>query len=208
MHACANHFRFLPNPSRESFREVSGLGDGDRMYTVYTFLTVLIASCGSLAWMFIFWQLKWKIKYFAYAFLGFNISCIFWGTLGISKSISIGYKHTAEFWIEMTLFSATSSALRSCNRVMYASMLPKGREAHFFGPKLTLDLVTGWINPLVQSVIQNRTHNLRYPMLPNLFLLIVAAGFYRWFDLEKGIKDSLTSFDGAAIEPALEQEKH
>jgi hypothetical protein len=63
---------------------------------------------------------------------------------------------------------------------------------------LTLDLATGWINPLVQSVIQNKTHNLRYPMLPNFFLLVVALGFYIWCDLEKGIKDSLQEFDEAA----------
>lgn len=70
-------------------------------------------------------------------------------------------QYVPEFWIEQTLFCMTSSALRSANRVIYASMLPRGREAHFFGLELTLDLATGWINPLVQSVIQNKTHNLR-----------------------------------------------
>jgi MFS-type transporter involved in bile tolerance (Atg22 family) len=85
---------------------------------------------------------------------------------------------------------------------MYASMLPRGREAHFFGLELTLDLATGWVNPLVQSVIQNRTHNLRYPMLPNFFLLVIALCFYVWCDLEKGIKDSLKEFDEAA--PAVD----
>jgi MFS-type transporter involved in bile tolerance (Atg22 family) len=179
------------------FREVSGLGVGDRVYTVYTFTAVLTASLGSLAWMFIFPRVNIRIKTWAYAFMCINIFCIFWGTLGISNNVAIGYKHVPEFWIEQTLFSATSSALRSCNRVMYSSMLPRGREAHFFGLEITLDLATGWINPLVQSVIQDRTHNLRYPMLPNLFLLLAAAGMYFWFDLDKGIEDSLQAFDDA-----------
>ncbi|KAF2475882.1 uncharacterized protein BDR25DRAFT_253497 [Lindgomyces ingoldianus] len=181
------------------FREVSGLGVGDRLYTVYTFTAVLTASIGSLTWMFVFPRLDFKIKHYAYVFLIINIFCIFWGTLGISNNVKIGYKYVPEFWIEQTLFSMTSSALRSANRVMYASMLPRGREAHFFGLELTLDLATGWINPLVQSVIQDRTHNLRYPMLPNLFLLIIAAGFYVWFDLDKGIKDSLKSFNDVEV---------
>ncbi|KAF2108936.1 autophagy-related protein 22-like protein [Lophiotrema nucula] len=180
------------------FREVSGLGTGDGLYTVYTFMAVTTASLGSLAWMFIFPRVNFKIKHWAYTFLCINIFCVFWGTLGISNNVKIGYKYVPEFWIEQTLISATSSALRSCNRVMYASMLPRGREAHFFGLELTLDLATGWVNPLVQSVIQDHTHNLRYPMLPNLFLLVIAAGFYLWFDLDKGIKDSLTAFDDAA----------
>jgi MFS-type transporter involved in bile tolerance (Atg22 family) len=181
------------------FREVSGLGTGDRLYTVYTFTAVLTASVGSLTWMLIFPRLKWNIKSYAYVFLAINTFCIFWGCLGISKNVTIGYKHNAEFWIEQFLFSATSSALRSANRVMYASMLPRGREAQFFGLELTLDLATGWVGPLVQSVIQNRTHNLRYPMLPNLFLLVIAGGFYYWFDLEKGVKDSLTDFDQVEV---------
>jgi MFS-type transporter involved in bile tolerance (Atg22 family) len=179
------------------FREVSGLGTGDRLYTVYSFMTIVLASLGSLGWMFIFPRVRWKIKNYAYFFLAVNIFCIFWGCLGISEHVRIGYKHNAEFWIELFAFGATSSALRSCNRVMYASMLPLGREAHFFGLELTLDVATGWINPLVQSVIQNRTHNLRYPMLPNLFLLLVAMGFYVWFDIEKGMADSLVAFDDA-----------
>jgi len=179
------------------FREVSGLGAGDGLYTVYTFMAVLLASIGSLTWMFIFPRLQWKIKNYAYFFLTINIIAVFWGCLGISSNVPVGYKHNAEFWVEQFLFSATSSALRSANRVMYASMLPRGREAHFFGLEFTLDLAVGWINPLVQSVIQDRTHNLRYPMLPNLFLLLVAAWFYVWFDLDKGIKDSLVAYDDA-----------
>ncbi|KAH8708507.1 autophagy-related protein 22-like protein [Phaeosphaeriaceae sp. PMI808] len=180
------------------FREVSGLGSGDRLYTVYTFMAVTTASIGSLTWMFVFPRTNIKIMHWAYGFLFVNIFCIFWGCLGIGKNVKIGYKYVPEFWIEQTLFCMTSSALRSANRVMYSSMLPRGREAHFFGLELTLDLATGWINPLVQSVIQNKTHNLRYPMLPNFFLLLAAIGFYIWCDLEKGIKDSLQEFDEAA----------
>ena len=147
--------------------------------------------------MFVFRRFNWHIKNYAYIFLSINFACMLWGCIGISDKVAIGYKHVAEFWVEMALFAGTSSALRSCNRVMYASMLPKGREAHFFGLELTLDLATGWINPLVQGVIQSRTHNLRYPMLPSFFLLCVAIGFYVWVDLGKGMKEALMHFEAA-----------
>lgn len=171
-----------------------GLGTGDRLYTVYSFMNIIVASLGSLTWMFVFPRLKWRIKSYAYFFLAIHVLCAFWGTIGIAK-IPVGFKHTAEFWFELAISAPATSALRSCNRVMYASMLPRGKEAHFTGLELTLDLAVGWINPLVMSVIQDRTHNLRFPMLPALFLFLVAIGFYVWFDIDKGIAESLKPFD-------------
>jgi MFS-type transporter involved in bile tolerance (Atg22 family) len=164
-------------------------------------MAVTTTSVGSLTWMFVFPCTNIKIKSWALHFLSINLFCIFWGCLGISKHVKIGYKCVPEFWIEQTLFCMTSSSLGSANRVMYASMLPRDREAHFFGLELMLDLANGWINPLMQSVIQNRTHNLRYPMLPNCFLLVGALCFYIWCDLEKGVKDAFQEFDDTA--PAL-----
>ncbi|KAJ8133283.1 hypothetical protein O1611_g339 [Lasiodiplodia mahajangana] len=173
-----------------AFREVTGLGSGDRLYTVYSFLGVAIASIGSLTWMFMYPALTWRMKSYAYFFFSLHILWCFWGTLGISNNVPIGFKHTAEFWVELAILNPATSALRACNRVMYAAMLPRGKEAHFTGLEITLGLATGWINPLVQSVIQDRTHNLRYPMLPNLFLFLLSAVFYFWFDMDKGIEDS------------------
>lgn len=53
-----------------------------------------------------------------------------------------------------------------------------------------MGVATGWIGPLVQGVIQDRTHNLRFPMIPNVALVLVAIGFYVWTDLEKGMDDA------------------
>ncbi|KAI1361227.1 autophagy-related protein 22 [Xylaria arbuscula] len=183
-----------------AFREVSGLGTGDRLYTVYSFLGIVLASIGSLAWMFLYPVLPYKMKSYAYFFLILHVLWCLWGTLGISDNVPIGFKHTGEFWGEIALLNPATSALRACNRVMYAAMIPKGKEAHFTGLELTLDLATGWINPLVQSVIQDATHNLRYPMLPNLFLFIVSSGFYFWFDMDKGIEDSMKPWEEDAAE--------
>lgn len=183
-----------------AFREVSGLGTGDRLYTVYSFLGIVLASIGSLAWMFLYPVLPYKMKSYAYLFLTLHVLWCLWGTLGISDNVPIGFKHTGEFWGELALLNPATSALRACNRVMYAAMIPRGKEAHFTGLELTLDLATGWINPLVQSVIQDATHNLRYPMLPNLFLFLVSSGFYFWFDMDKGIEDSMKPWEEDAVE--------
>ncbi|KAI9706624.1 MAG: hypothetical protein M1836_003633 [Candelina mexicana] len=172
------------------FRETLGLGSGDKEYTVWTFTALIFACCGSISWMFAFPYIKINIKTWAYTFLTINLLCLLWGCIGISKHVTIGYKHRPEFYIEQFLFLSTSSALRSLNRVLYASMLPVGREAQFFGLEITLDLATGWINPLVQGTIQNRTHNLRFPMIPNLLLMLLALCFYIWTKVEKGMEDA------------------
>jgi MFS-type transporter involved in bile tolerance (Atg22 family) len=174
---------------------VTGLSSGDHVYTVWSLGGVIFACLGSLGWMFLFPRFELSIKRWAYVFLFINIFCVFWGTIGISNNVTIGYKHEVEFWIELVVFMGTSSALRSLNRVLYASMLPKGAEAQFFGLEITLDLATGWINPLVQGVIQNNTHNLRFPMIPNLLLMMIATGLYVWVDLENGIEEAKQELD-------------
>ncbi|KAI9891477.1 MAG: hypothetical protein M1814_002796 [Vezdaea aestivalis] len=173
------------------FRETLGLGISDGEYTTWTFTAILFACVGSLSWMFLFPKVPCKVKMWAYIFLSVNIICAVWGAFGIPSHVTIGYKHRVEFWIEQLLFMATSSALRSLNRVVYGSMLPRGREAQFYGLELTLDLATGWISPLVQGAIQDRTHNLRWPMIPNAMLMVIALGFYMWVDIEKGMADAL-----------------
>lgn len=142
--------------------------------------------------MFGFRHAKLHIKSWAYIFLGVNILCVFWGCLGIGANVPIGYKRQAEFWVADFLFMSTSSALRSLNRVLYASLIPRGSEAAFFGLEITLDLATGWINPLVQGIIQNNTHNLRFPMIPNLLLMLISLGLYIWTDIDQGMLDAET----------------
>jgi MFS-type transporter involved in bile tolerance (Atg22 family) len=153
-------------------------------------MMIVFACVGSVSWLIGFRYTKLHIKTWAYIFLSVNILCVFWGCLGISAKVPIGYKHQAEFWVADILFMSTSSALRSLNRALYASIIPVGSEAAFFGLEITLDLATGWINPLVQGVIQDNTHNLRFPMIPNLLLMVVALLLYIWTDIDQGIRDA------------------
>lgn len=174
------------------FLEAAGLQRGSNVYTVYSFMMVIFACMGSLSWLFAFPYTRLQIKSWAYCFLSVNILCVFWGCLDISKNVPIGYKYQAEFWVAMFLFMSTCSALRSLNRVLFSSLIPRGSEALFFGLEITLDLATSWINPLVQGIIQNNTHNLRFPMLPNLFVMVIGLGLYIWCDVAKGIEDAKT----------------
>ncbi|KAB8077342.1 autophagy-related protein 22-like protein [Aspergillus leporis] len=172
------------------FLEVTGITRGSGVYQVWSFTNVIFACMGSLSFLFAYPHVRIPIKSWAYIFLSVNFLCVLWGCIGISNDVTIGYKHAAEFWVEQVLFMSTSSALRSYNRTVFSSLIPRGSEAQFFGLEITLDLATGWINPLVQGVIQDRTHNLRFPMIPNVLLIFVAGLLYISVDIPKGIEDA------------------
>ncbi|KAE8393827.1 autophagy-related protein 22-like protein [Aspergillus alliaceus] len=179
------------------FLEVTGIARGSGVYQVWSFTNVIFACMGSLSFLFIYPHVRIPIKSWAYVFLSVNFLCALWGCIGISNNVTIGYKHAAEFWVEQVLFMSTSSALRSYNRTVFASLIPCGSEAQFFGMEITLDLATGWINPLVQGVIQDHMHNLRFPMIPNVLLIFVAFLLYIWVDIPKGIEDAKVPLDAA-----------
>ncbi|MCJ1284685.1 hypothetical protein MMC26_004021 [Xylographa opegraphella] len=177
------------------FREVLGLNTSSGVYTTWTFTSVIFATLGSLAWLYAFPRTRLGLKAWAYVFLGVQLFCIVWGCIGISNSAAVGFKHAPEFWVEQALFMSSSSALRALNRMLYASMLPRGSEALFFGLEIVLDLATGWINPLLLGTIQNATHNLRFPMVINALLVLVAVGFYAWVDVGKGVRDAEVDYE-------------
>lgn len=172
------------------FLQVTGFSRSSGVYSVWSFTSVIFACMGSLSFMYLYPRLRISVKSYAYGLLLVNIVCVLWGCIGISKQVTIGYKHQAEFWVEQVLFMSTSSALRAYNRAVYSSMIPENSEAQFFGLEITLDLVTGWINPLVMGIIQDRTHNLRFPMIPNLLLMIVGLSLYWNVNVMKGIEQA------------------
>ncbi|ODV80074.1 MFS general substrate transporter [Suhomyces tanzawaensis NRRL Y-17324] len=172
------------------FRSTLGLGSSDAEYTVYTFMSYVVASIGSLCWMWLYPRTKIGIKSWGYGFLAFSLFSNFWGCLGISSHTKVGFKHRWEFWIFEVFYSASSSALRSLNRTVYSTLLPEGEEAQYFGLEIMLGVATGWIGKLVNATIQDRTNNDRYPFLPNLFLALASIILYYFVDFEKGMKDA------------------
>lgn len=172
------------------FRSTLGIGNSDSEYTVYTFMSYITASLGSIAWMLLYPQCGIKIKTWGYGFLIFSAFTNFWGCLGIRKSISIGFKNRWEFWLFEVFYSGSSSAMRSLNRTVYSSLLPEGDEAQYFGLEIMLGVATGWIGSLVNAAIQDRTNNDRFPFLPNCILVLISLVLYSLTDTEQGMRDA------------------
>lgn len=181
------------------FRSTLGIGNSDNEYTVYTWMSYVVASVGSLAWMFAYPRTPLKIKTWAYIFLFISLLTNFWGCLGISHNTKVGFKHRWEFWLFEVFYSSSSSALRSLNRTLYSSILPEGEEAQYFGLEVMLGVAVGWIGDLVNATIQDRTGNDRYPFLPNLFLVLISIILYRLCDTEQGMRDVNKVLDNNAM---------
>ncbi|CCH45675.1 Autophagy-related protein [Wickerhamomyces ciferrii] len=171
------------------FRSTLGIGNSDSEYTVYTWMSYVLASLGSLAWMFAYPRTRLTIKQWAYSFLSISFFTNFWGCLGINSNTKVGFKHRWEFWVFEVFYSASSSAMRSLNRTLYSSMLPEGEEAQYFGLEIMLGVAVGWIGDLVNATIQDRTGNDRYPFLPNLFLVLISLILYAVCDSEQEMRD-------------------
>lgn len=172
------------------FRQQLGLTQSANEYTVWSFMTMISAIIGSLTWMVAYPRLPFTMKQWAFFFLAISLFSNFWGSLGINSGVKIGFKHRAEFWVFEVLYTGSSSAFRALNRVWYSSMLPKGSEAQYFGLEITLGVAVGWIGSLVNGAIQNRTGNLRWPMVPNCIVVLMSIALYFWVDPEKGMKDA------------------
>lgn len=170
------------------FRTTLGVGSSDPEYTVYTFMSYVVSSVGSLCWMALYPQLPLRMKTWAYIFLGVSLWANFWGCLGISDTVGVGFKHRWEFWVFEVVYTMSTSALRCLNRVLYSTLLPEGEEAQFFGLEVMLGVAVGWIGNLVNATIQDRTGSDRYPFLPNLFLVVLSIAIYAVCDTERGME--------------------
>lgn len=172
------------------FRSELGLGSTDGEYTVWTLMTSICATLGSLGWMYAYPRTSLRMIHWVYGFMFISFFSNLWGCIGIPEHVTVGYKHRAEFWVFEIFYAASSSALRSLNRTLYSSLLPEGSESKFFGLEITMGVAVGWIGSLVNASIQNRTGNLRWPMVPNLFLVLISLGIYTWVDIDKGMRDA------------------
>jgi MFS-type transporter involved in bile tolerance (Atg22 family) len=171
------------------FRSTLGIGNSDAEYTVYTWLSYVLASIGSLSWMYFYPRTKLSMKTWALFFLGFSLFTQFWACLGISENSRVGFKNRWEFWIIDVFYSSSSSALRSLNRVLYSSMLPVGEEAQYFGLEIIMGNLINWGVDFLMAFIQDRANNDRYPFILNVFLVLISIALYIKCDTEQGMLD-------------------
>ena len=192
----ASWFAFIPLFS-SLFLQTTGLNFAAGIYAVFTLVGIFSGVATSLVWGYLFPRVKLPVKTWLYVFLGIMILCIFWGCLGMSSSTAVGLKHPAEFWVMQVLFMGAMTAMLTYNRVVWASFIPQGHESLLSGLIFMMDLVTGWVLPFLQGHIQNKTHDLHYPMAVSLALMVFSVPFFVWVNVEKGTREAGKAIPGA-----------
>ncbi|TPX41640.1 hypothetical protein SeMB42_g05486 [Synchytrium endobioticum] len=100
-----------------------------------------------------------------------------WGGLGLVPGSPIGLRTLNEFVIISAWYGFMLSAQQSFSRVLYADMVPVGKESEFFALYEVSDKGSSWIGPLISAAATDLTHNNRYAFL-FLIPLMLAGQFF------------------------------
>ena len=93
----------------------------------------------------------------------------------------------AEFWVVALLRAFVGGAVgyQGLNRGAYSKMIPRGREAEFFGFWLVAVKGTAWTAPLLFSITNQVTRSMRAATLSHLLFYVPAlvVHFFTDFDI-------------------------
>ncbi|KAG0313770.1 Autophagy protein 22 [Dissophora globulifera] len=100
-----------------------------------------------------------------------------------------GLVYQAEVWPCLVYFGLMLGAFQSFSRVMYASLIPRGKEAEFFSLYGITDKSSSWLGPLITgTIVQN--YDMRWAFLFPLSMMVLPLALVAWVDVEKGIEDA------------------
>eukprot|EP00158_Paraphelidium_tribonemae_P005278 Partr_v1_DN27261_c0_g1_i2_m38611 putative Vacuolar effluxer which mediate the efflux of amino acids resulting from autophagic degradation. The release of autophagic amino acids allows the maintenance of protein synthesis and viability during nitrogen starvation (By similarity) len=136
----------------------------------------IFALAGGYWWLWISRRYRWTTKKTLLILLGFTTLLPIYGLLGYtniksqyvfaeadeatgSGKITLGFGLTSvvEMYVAVGLFAILLGAVQSFGRVLYADLLPPGRESEFFALYEITDRGTSWIGPLVVGAISQAT---------------------------------------------------
>ncbi|TGJ81453.1 hypothetical protein E0Z10_g7325 [Xylaria hypoxylon] len=116
--------------------------------------------------------------------------CALWCAIGISPSVTIGFKHRWEFYFFQALLSVASSIVGVAFKVLFSRLFPQGSEIKFFGFQLVLSLGTVWVPQIVNGPIVDATNNLRLPAAISSVLLLFCVVVTLFVDEGKGMRQA------------------
>jgi UMF1 family MFS transporter len=91
-----------------------------------------------------------------------------------------GFLHTTyQAWIMAIVIAIVLGGSQALSRSLFSLMIPKGREAAFFGIYEVSERGTSWMGPLLFSIVVARTGSYRQALLSLIFFFVVGlVGLY------------------------------
>ncbi|KAG0258181.1 Autophagy protein 22 [Mortierella polycephala] len=150
-------------------------------------LVPLSALIGTYMWLFIQRQFDLTSKQMLLAISAAFAIVPIYVLIGFSEVF--GLVHQVEIWPCLVYFGLMLGAFQSFSRVMYASLIPKGKESEFFSLYGITDKSSSWLGPLITgAIIEN--NDTRWGFIFPLVMMVIPLFLIWWVDMEKGMKDA------------------
>jgi UMF1 family MFS transporter len=164
-----------------AFLEQELFPGGNPTFLLEIFLMVqFVAVFGAL----IFERLAYSIK----TKNAIAVSLVIWSGIVI---YAYGFLHTVvEAWIMAVLIAIVLGGSQALSRSLYARMIPKGKEASFFGLYEVSERGTSWMGPLLFSVVIARTGSYRQALLSLVFFFVVGLIVLLFTNTDRGVHEA------------------
>ena len=116
------------------------------------------------------------------------LSLIIWSGIVI---YAYRFLHTvAEAWVMAALIAIVLGGSQALSRSLYARMIPKSKEASFFGLYEVSERGTSWLGPLLFSIVISRTGSYRQALLSLIFFFVVGLVVLIFTDTDRGVHEA------------------
>ena len=153
----------------------------DQSFLLGVFLMVqFVAIFGAL----IFERLAYAIK----TKNAIMVSLVLWSGVVI---YAYGFLHTTrEAWFMGAVIAIVLGGSQALSRSLFSRMIPRGREASFFGLYEVSERGTSWLGPLLFGIVVAATNSYRQAILSLIVLFIVGTIILYFTDTDKAIHDA------------------
>ncbi|HEV2915938.1 MAG TPA: MFS transporter [Pyrinomonadaceae bacterium] len=141
-----------------------------------------------------------KIAYAAGTKRAILIALLVWSVIVI---YAYGFLQTIrQAWVMAAMIAVVLGGSQALSRSLFSRMIPKGREASFFGIYEISERGTSWIGPLVFSIVVARTGSYRQAVLSLIFFFIAGMVILFFTDTDRAVHEA-----GNALPEEAERER-
>jgi UMF1 family MFS transporter len=116
------------------------------------------------------------------------LSLVVWTAVLIYIYLSV--KTTVEFFIMAAIVAIIMGGSQALSRSLYSLMIPKGKEAEYFGLYEISDKGTSWLCPILFALALDYTHSYRLAILSLIIFFILGLAVLIKVNVPKAIADA------------------
>jgi UMF1 family MFS transporter len=129
-----------------------------------------------------------RIAAFAGTKKAIMLSLVIWAGIVI---YAYGFLQTTkQAWVMAALIAIVLGGSQALSRSLFSRMIPKGREASFFGIYEVSERGTSWMGPLVFSIVVASTNSYRQAILSLIFFFVAGLLILFFTDTDRAVHEA------------------